>query len=233
MSASVEQVGRMLKEADDLLADGKHHQAIEGYRRALGESERSFGESSEEVIRPLIALSHAMAGRSPELAAEVLEITQRAREVALRSFGEEDVRTSRVLYNLSFGLQKVGRDEEAVKDLFDALRIASRALEAEDELWILRALTNSLLLGARHLEALPHCKRLLLLEEARGPDRSATMVAEYQLGLCLLRLGQSQSAILHLERAREIRMQRVPGLASDKMLEELEELLAEASRADE
>jgi len=214
----------MLDVAESLISEQRYEEAIAASRRALENRTAISGERAEELIRPLTILGRSIAERIVELSKESSVLARRAVDLAREHFGEADIRTARVLFNMSLSLRGGSTIDEAITFLFQALDVAERVHDAEQSLWILRVLTNTLLQAARYTEALELCARLQSREEEREGAPNLRMIASYQLGLCLLRLGQKERAATYLEHALELRTKHRP----DGDRSELEDLLSEA-----
>jgi tetratricopeptide (TPR) repeat protein len=213
-----------LLRAEQLLEERRTDDAVSASREALAAAQAAYGDGSEHLIRPLLAVGRSLGGSFRELAKESSKVAARAVDLARQVYGGDDIRTARVLCNLALSLRSSGLREECIDYCHEALAIATRLGDVEYRTWILREMTLTLILASKYLHALPLCEELLVAEEQQGDRSMPRMMASYQVGLCMLRLGRRHEAVHHLERARALAAELRPG----ERQRELEDLLGEA-----
>jgi tetratricopeptide (TPR) repeat protein len=214
-----------LLKAEQLIEEHRTGDAVSASREAVAAAQAVYGDGSEHLIRPLLAVGRSLGSSFRELAMESSSVAARAVDLARQIYGTDDIRTARVLCNLALSLRHSGLGDESIDYSHEALAIATRLGDTEYRAWILREMTLTLLLASKYMQALPLCEELLKAEEKREGGRSVLrMMASYQVGLCLLRLGRRHEAVHHLERARALAAELRPG----EKQRELDELLGEA-----
>jgi tetratricopeptide (TPR) repeat protein len=214
----------MTPDAESLASEGKYAEAIAMCRDAVIKCAAASGETSEQLIRPLAALANSIARYMRTLSKESLTVATQAADIAIEHFGAHDIRTARVLAAVSLSLRESGLTAESLAYQSRALSIAEGAGEAEDALRFLRYYTATLVSAEKYSEALELCARLHGREEERAEGVALKIMASYQLGLCLLRLGQKNRAASYLQRAFDLQTRLKPEASGG----ELERLLREA-----
>jgi tetratricopeptide (TPR) repeat protein len=224
MTEEHEAIDALIRTTETFLSEARYEEASVAARDILLRAEALSAKDSVDLIQPLILLGRALAEQAASLSVESAQMSERASAVAIATYGAADVRAVRVLHDVSLSLRRVNLIDRSVDASLKALDIAEAIGETEESLRIMRVVTSTMLGSARYSEALELCARLQGREEERASGPIFKIIAAYQLGICLLRLGHRRRALGYLERARELRLKERP----DGKTTELDELVREA-----
>jgi tetratricopeptide (TPR) repeat protein len=191
----------LVEDGESRLHDGDYAGARRIFEEAVAQAEREHGERAKELIVPLMGLARA-AGENNATACEQmereLEVQKRALSIAEAALPDDDLLLAECLHAHGVSVWASGEPARAVELLVRALDVVRRG--GGDAHGYLGPLVGALLDAKRALDALPHARELLRLEDASSPADLTTL---FVVGQCFRDAGATEEARAVLERFLE------------------------------
>ncbi|MDB5212689.1 MAG: Serine/threonine protein kinase [Myxococcaceae bacterium] len=188
----------LVEDGEGLLYDGDYAGARRIFEEAVAQAEAAHGEQAKEMIVPLMGLARASGENNAQACAQMereLAVQRRALAIAETALPSDDPLLAECLHAHGVSVWANGEPARAVELLLRALDVMRRA--GGDAHGYLGPLVGALLDAKRSLDALPHARELLRLEEASSPADLTTL---FIVGQCFRDAGATEEARVVLER---------------------------------
>ncbi len=188
----------LVEDGEGLLYDGDYAGARRIFEEAVAQAEAAHGQRAKEMIVPLMGLARASGENNATACAQMereLEVQRRALEIAETALPSDDPLLAECLHAHGVSVWANGEPARAVELLLRALDVVRRA--GGDAHGYLGPLVGALLDAKRPLDALPHARELLRLEDGSTPADLTTL---FIVGQCFRDAGAIEEARAVLER---------------------------------
>jgi tetratricopeptide (TPR) repeat protein len=187
-----EALAALVEDGESHLYDGDYVGARRIFEEAVAHAERAHGETAKELIVPLMGLARASGENNASACKQMdreLEVQRRAVAIAEATLPPGDLLLAECLHAHGVSVWANGEPARAVELLLRALGIARQG--GGDAHGYLEPLIGALLDAKRAIDALPHARELLRLEDASSPADLTTL---FIVGQCFRDAGANEDA---------------------------------------
>jgi tetratricopeptide (TPR) repeat protein len=186
-----EALSALVEEGESHLTEGDYAGARRIFEEAVAHAERAHGAVAPELIVPLMGLARAAGENNASACAKMdreIEVQRRAVAIADATLPEDDLLLAECLHAHGVSVWANGQPAPAVELLLRALDVVRRG--GGDAHGYLGPLVGALLDAKRAIDALPHARELLRLEDASSPDLTTLFI----VGRCFRDAGANEDA---------------------------------------
>lgn len=192
MTEALSALVTLVEQGESHLSGGDYVGARRIFEEAVAQAERAHGDHAKELIVPLMGLArasgedHATASRQMD---RELEVQRRAVAIAEATLPADDLLLAECLHAHGVSVWANGQPAPAVELLLRALDVVRSG--GGDAHGYLEPLVGALLDDKRAVDALPHARELLRLENASAPADLTTL---FIVGQCFRDAGATEEA---------------------------------------